>query len=113
MPAHNSHLYLLAYDIAHPGRLVRVHRACRQWGVPVQYSVFLLPLTRQMIGDLFVELEALIDAEADDIRLYPLPARLEMEQLGRRGLPEGVDLFGGIFGGEQVAALAAACGGRR
>ena len=107
MPVNEPHLFLLAYDIADPRRLVRVHRACRQWGVPVQYSVFVLPITPATIGDLFAEIEALIDDKVDDIRLYPLPARLELYELGRRGLPEGVDLVGGAYGGEQIAALAA------
>jgi CRISPR-associated protein Cas2 len=112
MPLNKPRLFLLAYDIADPKRLVRVHRACRQWGVPVQYSVFLVPLTHARIGELFTELEALIDKDLDDIRLYPLPARPEIVALGRRGLPEDIALVGGAFGGEQIAALAAARGAR-
>jgi len=112
MPLNRPRLFLLAYDIADPKRLVRVHRACRQWGVPVQYSVFLVPLTQVQIDELLAELEALIDDDLDDIRLYPLPGRLEIEALGRRGLPDDVALVGGAVGGEQIAALAAAPGVR-
>jgi len=101
-------LFLLAYDIADPRRLVRVHRACRQWGVPVQYSVFLVPIMPATIGDLLAELEGLIDEDVDDVRFYPLPSRIEMDEIGRRDLPEGVELIGGAYGGEQIAALAAA-----
>ncbi len=87
--------YLLAYDISDPRRLIQVHRTCRQWGVPLQYSVFLIPLTPATIGDLVEELRDLIDERADDVRVYPLPSRIEVAQYGRQGLPDGVALVGG------------------
>jgi CRISPR-associated protein Cas2 len=38
MAINKPQTFLLAYDIADPERLVRVHRTCRHWGVPIQYS---------------------------------------------------------------------------
>jgi len=107
MAIHKAQTFLLAYDIADPRRLVRVHRACKQWGVPIQYSVFIVPLTPAGIGKLVAELRSLIDERADDIRVYPLPDRVEVAQYGRQGFPEGIELVGGRFGGEKIAALAA------
>jgi CRISPR-associated protein Cas2 len=105
MTIHKPQTFLLAYDIADPERLVRVHRACRQWGVPIQYSVFLVPSTPAGIAALVDELRGIIDERADDVRVYPLPSRAEVAQYGRQGLPEGVVLAGGRFGGEKIAAL--------
>ncbi|MBS1202604.1 MAG: CRISPR-associated protein Cas2 [Chromatiaceae bacterium] len=107
MAIHKPQTFLLAYDIADPERLVRVHRSCKQWGVPIQYSVFLVPLTPAGMRGLIAGLRSLIDERADDIRVYPIPARAEIEQYGRQGLPEGIELVGGRFGGEKIAALAA------
>ena len=113
MAIHKSQTYLLAYDIADPARLVRVHRACKQWGVPVQYSVFLVPLTPASIGVLLAELRGIIDERADDVRVYPLPAQVEVSQFGRQGLPEGIQLMGDRFVGEDLEGLAARGARRR
>jgi CRISPR-associated endonuclease Cas2 len=46
--------YLVAYDIADPKRLQRVHRTMRGYGDPLQYSVFrciLSPTTRKPIEE--------------------------------------------------------------
>ncbi len=107
MAIHKPQLFLLAYDISDPRRLIRVHRACRKWGVPLQYSVFLVPLTPATIGDLVADLRDIIDERADDVRVYPLPSRVEVAQYGRQGLPDGIELVGGQLGGEKIAALGA------
>jgi CRISPR-associated protein Cas2 len=107
MAIHKPQNFLLAYDIADPERLVRVHRTCRQWGVPIQYSVFIVPQTPVGLGALVDELRGIIDERADDIRVYPLPSRVEVAQYGRQGLPDGIELVGGQFGGDKIAALCA------
>ncbi|MEA3275965.1 MAG: CRISPR-associated endonuclease Cas2 [Pseudomonadota bacterium] len=106
MPIHGPRQCLLAYDIADPERLVRVHRAVRRWGVPLQYSVFLIPSSAAAIDSLLGELGGIIDDCADDVRVYPLPTRLEMIHYGRQVLPEGVQLIGGAFSGQCIDALA-------
>ncbi len=105
MPSGIRKFYLLAYDIADPKRLVRVHRRVRQWGVPLQYSVFVVYTSSVGLGVLLVQLEAIIDRKRDDIRIYPLPRRLEMTHYGRQVLPEGVEIVGGRFAGETMAGL--------
>lgn len=91
MPAHRVSLFLLAYDIADPKRLTRVHRTVRREGVPLQYSVFLVPGTAAAIDRLLAELDTIIDARVDDIRVYPLPQTLDVVQYGRQWLPPGIE----------------------
>ena len=51
--------YLVCYDIREPGRLRRVHKTMKEYGWPMQYSVFVSDLDavelyslRERIGDL-------------------------------------------------------------
>lgn len=98
-------LHLLAYDIADPVRLQRVHRAVRQVGLPLQYSVFLLSARPGELDALLRELQALIEDAEDDIRVYPLPSRLESERYGRQRLPDGIDLVRGDNLSDGLIAL--------
>jgi CRISPR-associated protein Cas2 len=95
MPVHRHQIFVLAYDIADPQRLVQVHRTVRRWGIPLQYSVFLVPSTPTGLDALLDELDDIIDNRVDDIRVYPLPARLEFVHFGRQVLPEGVEFISG------------------
>jgi CRISPR-associated protein Cas2 len=93
VPTNRSQLFLLAYDIADPVRLREVHHAVRRWGVPLQYSVFLVPTSPAGMDELLGELAGIIESRADDIRVYPLPSRLEVDSYGRQLLPDGVALI--------------------
>ncbi|TVQ89497.1 MAG: CRISPR-associated endonuclease Cas2 [Chromatiaceae bacterium] len=104
MPANRPALYLLAYDIADPRRLTRVHRTVRSRGLPLQYSVFIIPGTAAEIDRLLADLDAIIEPAADDIRVYPLPRQLDLVHYGRQWLSAGLQLVGGT---ELDAALAA------
>lgn len=105
MPQNTPKLHLLAYDIADPVRLQRVHRAVRQIGLPLQYSVFLVPARAAELDALLRELHALIVDAEDDIRVYPLPARLEAERFGRQRLPDGLTLVRGNSLSEGLLTL--------
>lgn len=94
MAANKTRLYLLAYDIADPRRLTQVHRTVRAVGAPLQYSVFLVPGTSAAIDALLQDLAAIINAALDDIRVYPLPSRLDADHYGRQWIPEGVQITG-------------------
>lgn len=73
-------MYVISMD---PRRLLQVHRIARRWGLPLQYSVFLIPGKPARISALLGELADLIEPKLDDIRIYPLPAKVEIVQLGR------------------------------
>jgi len=94
MPAARRSLYLLAYDIADPKRLMRVHRTVRACGAPLQYSVFLVPGTADEIEHLLADLADIINAAKDDIRVYPLPSTPDVFHYGRQWLAEGLQLLG-------------------
>jgi len=87
--------HILAYDIAQPKRLQRVHRLVKSYGTPLQYSVFILQLSRPDLQRLLDELSLLIDPRRDDVRVYPLPSNAQMTQLGDSYTAEGAMLIGG------------------
>ncbi len=97
--------HLLAYDIADPARLQRVHRTVSERGIPIQYSVFLVYGNSEELQGLCHELCSIIHPKEDDIRIYPLPRRLEMHRYGRQTLPHGVEIIGGSFTGLTVSGL--------
>lgn len=68
-------LILVAYDIAHPRRLARVARACEDYGVRVQYSLFECRLEADAFEDLWLRLLDEIDEEEDRLVAYRLDAK--------------------------------------
>lgn len=95
-------LYLIAYDIADPRRLGKVHRILKKQGLPVQYSVFTVVMTRPRLLRLLECIEQKIEDKKDDVRCYRLPASADAVTLGKQYFPEDVMLFTGgvnrIFG---------------
>lgn len=88
-----SNAWLIAYDIADPRRLGRVHRLLKKVAIPIQYSVFLAWLNERQLGWLVEQLRSRIDAREDDVRLYHLPVTTELTTLGKQWLPQGVQLL--------------------
>jgi CRISPR-associated protein Cas2 len=64
--------HLLCYDIREPGRLRRVHRVAREWGHPLQYSVFVCDLTPSERIMCIDALAAVADATVDSVTLFDL-----------------------------------------
>ena len=87
------HQYLIAYDIADPRRLSRVHRYLKDWAVPVQNSVFTAVLRQAQVEIMVAGIERIIDEGEDDVRIYPLPRNFEVTVIGQSYLPMGVHLF--------------------
>lgn len=89
-------LYLIAYDIADPKRLNRVHRYLV--GGPTGPILRVHgPHLPQGPAFLLTGLRHLIDPKEDDIRAYPLPKRLDYTHLGRQLFPDGVILENARF----------------
>lgn len=93
--ATRQRLYLVAYDIADPKRLNRVHRVLKKEGLPLQYSVFSVSLNRTRLNRLLLVLDRIIDAREDDIRCYALSPPFDCQILGKQYFPEEVMLFSG------------------
>lgn len=107
--------YLIAYDIADPRRLARVARVVSRVALRIQYSVYVAQLAPAVLRELVAALDAVIDPRADDLRIYPLPRRLDAVWYGRSPMPDGVMLAGtdwmrltapasGAYGGRQSTA---------
>ncbi|MFZ5490163.1 MAG: CRISPR-associated endonuclease Cas2 [Pseudomonadota bacterium] len=90
--------WLIAYDIAHPRRLARIHRRLVKYALPVQYSLFLYNGSTQQVSDLLDELALLMEVREDDLRAYPLPTQTEIHALGQSGLPDSMILHDQNFG---------------
>lgn len=79
--AHRS-LYLVAYDIADPRRLYRVHRFLLGWKIGGQKSFYECWLTPAELSAVLRELEGLIDADADRVHVFQLDPRMKPRLLG-------------------------------
>jgi len=66
--------YLLSYDVAEPKRWRRVHRVARDFGEPLQYSVFLCELSEKDKAALEGKLKGIIHEEQDQVMLVRLRA---------------------------------------
>ena len=83
--------YLVCYDIRDEKRLLRVYKTIKACGLHIQYSVFHCRLTWQELIELKGELREIIDEKKDDIRIYPLPADMQVVVMGCGDrVPEGV-----------------------
>ncbi len=86
--------WLVAYDIADPRRLVRVHRFLKRRAIPVQYSVFVLHADTITLKSVLDGIANLIAPAEDGVRAYHLPKRCEVAMLGAQSLPDGVTFSG-------------------
>lgn len=99
----NRKLYLVSYDISDPHRLQRVHRCCKERGLALQYSVFVVEGTEADRRALAADLGELIEPEEDDVRIYTLPEGVEVVPVGKASpLPPGVVLVG-VGGAHKLA----------
>jgi len=65
-------------------------------GLHVDYSVFYCSLTWPELQLLKNELLMRIDSEEDDVRIYPLPRKVQVMKIGVGAMiPNGVNLFVG------------------
>jgi CRISPR-associated protein Cas2 len=64
--------YLVTYDISDPCRLRQVHAIVRDFGQPVQYSVFLARLSDSHKAELMRRLARAIHHEHDQVLLFDL-----------------------------------------
>lgn len=89
-------LYLISYDVstATPQgqkRLRQVARLCENHGVRVQKSVFECTMRSEIYVSFKAKLQALINAEEDSLRIYPMGAKAK-EKVIHLGKNTAIDL---------------------
>ena len=84
--------FLICYDICDKTRLRRVHKAVRDFGVPVQFSVFKAELEPKRLEKLIEILKSLINTRVDSVNFYPLNTK-DAICLGLEPLPDKVLIF--------------------
>jgi CRISPR-associated protein Cas2 len=89
MPLNQTRSWLIAYDIASPRRLQRIHRKLREHAMPVQYSVFVARCSAAKLGDIRALLAKIIDKREDDVRFYPIPEPAQLLSWGEKRCPKG------------------------
>lgn len=92
MSSSGSRTWLIAYDIADPDRLRRVHAFLRRNAVPIQYSLFVARMNERALREVLAGVEERICAAEDDVRAYHVPDRCDVVTVGRQYLPEGIVL---------------------
>lgn len=86
--------YLLAYDIRDPRRLRHVHRTAKDYGEPLQFSLFVCDLTKMELLRLKSSLIAEMNLGVDSVGIFDLGTPTGrgvtcIEFIGaRRDLPE-------------------------
>lgn len=87
-------LFLIAYDVADERRLQKVHKIMRDFGEPLQYSVFVAALTAVQRARLEARLLQHIHTKEDQVlfvRLGPVRSdRLTSRRFSTLGLPIAV-----------------------
>ena len=92
--AHRRLPHIIAYDIASPKRLGRVHRYLKKIALPLQYSVFLVEMDAERRDKVLKHLRTLIHPKQDDVRVYPLPNAPEWVMLGKALWGDGLLVTG-------------------
>ena len=85
--------FLICYDICDPKRLRRVHKAVRDVGIPVQFSVFLADLKQVELDALIETLSRFIEASEDKVNFYHLTTSKAEICLGLSPLSDEVLFF--------------------
>lgn len=74
--------YLIAYDIRGHKRLARLYRALIKIAIPVQKSVFVAHAEIGCLQEIKDLVTSIIDEGVDDVRIYRLPARVDLHLMG-------------------------------
>lgn len=67
-------MYVLVYDVVSDRRRARLHRTLKDYGTPVQRSVFEFDLGPKEADAMMLRVKKLIDEREDTVRLYRLCA---------------------------------------
>lgn len=77
-----SYWYLIAYDIAHPRRLRRVHQKLTAQGYALQNSTFLCQGSVSQMRHFHRQLSSELHPAEDDLRIFPLATQWYLQFWG-------------------------------
>lgn len=66
------HYYLVCYDVSDSKMVKKVHKICKNFGIPLQYSVFLCHLNEENREVLANKLAACMDIKTDQLMFVQL-----------------------------------------
>lgn len=96
----NNMMVVLVYDISSKDndgkrRLQRISRVCRDWGTPVQNSVFECEINAEQYRQLKEQIRELICEDQDSVRFYLLGNRFRqrIEVIGKERILWDRELF--------------------
>ncbi len=71
--------YLIMYDIRDPKRLRKIHKICKQYGLPQQYSVFEARMTQRKFLRFLREVQPIIKQNEDQLVCMPICAQCRQQ----------------------------------
>jgi CRISPR-associated protein Cas2 len=83
--ASENQMIVVVYDISNDRRRTRLHKKLKNYGTPVQYSVFECLLTSEEIAQMKAEVRRILKPRLDHVRYYQLctACRRRIEVTGR------------------------------
>jgi CRISPR-associated endonuclease Cas2 len=92
----------MAYDIADPKRLAKIHRLMKKEGIAAQKSVFFIRGTEKDINTLMDRIAKVMKLGEDDLRAYPITKPADVWTNGPNPLAEIPTVY---FGNEKRVTL--------
>lgn len=75
--------FLVCYDISNQKRLVKIAKKLEGMGIRIQKSIFFLQATsKSEINTLIESINAIIDVECDDVRIYKIEVSRSLHLAG-------------------------------
>ncbi|MDM8538414.1 CRISPR-associated endonuclease Cas2 [Desulfobacterales bacterium HSG17] len=90
--------YMIAYDIADPKRLAKIHRQIKKKGIAAQKSVFFIKGNENEIENIMDRIGKLMKPAEDDLRAYPITRPADVWTNGPNPLAEIPTIY---FGSEK------------
>ena len=91
----HQHFIVVVYDISNNKRRTRLHKRLKDFGTPVQYSVFECILDAEGVEKMKTVVRRTIRPRVDHVRFYTLcnACRKKVEVTGRRELTDAPDII--------------------
>ena len=91
-------VYLIAYDVRHPGRLKKLAKIAQDYGIRMQKSIFEAELLPSELQSMMSRMKNIINPAEDGIKIFRLCQSCEAKRTGAgRGKPSLPDKAWHIF----------------